>query len=213
MSPCEIALKRKQKRTKTFHNAIIRHLQGEDFYMIPDDTELSREACRSFKRGVSFFWYANQDRREMIHSPIYYHYVPPLAPSKTSEDEHDYEVKFNQTVRGTNTRPDFSCHVENVSFLSSEIKPLGCGPLMKIKDTIKVNLRARKSINQQLTSRGGPGESAWLTNFGNVVQTYIMDLKHDAMYGSLPHMTSRLVIDQPSMPLIESSFMHFVDLE
>jgi len=115
--------------------------------------------------------------------------VPPLAPSKTSEDEHgvrylhnmtrplflgvkDYEVKFNQTVRGTNTRPDFSCHVENVSFLSSEIKPLGCGPLMKIKDTIKVNLRARKSINQQLTSRGGPGESAWLTNFGMSLQVF-----------------------------------------
>ncbi|RUP47255.1 hypothetical protein BC936DRAFT_145937 [Jimgerdemannia flammicorona] len=193
--------------SNAFHGAIVKHSLGEDSYMIPDGTDLTGPPHEHLMKSV-----------------------PLLAPSKNSEDEHcvkylhnltrplflglkDYEVNFNKAVKGTNKRPDFSCNVDKIPFLNSEIKPLGCGPLQKTKDMIKVHLQTRKAINQQLSSRGGPGESVLLNNFGDVVQTYVMDLKHDGMYRSWPFLTSKLVIDQPSMPLIESSFSHFVSLE
>ncbi|RUP44408.1 hypothetical protein BC936DRAFT_149496 [Jimgerdemannia flammicorona] len=140
-----------------FHDAIVKHSLGEDSYMIPDSTDLSRAAARTFN--------------ELRES------VPLLAPSKTSEDEH--------------------C----VKYLHNLTRPLFLG------------LKDYEAINQQLSSRGGPGESVLLNNFGDIVQTYVMDLKHDGMYRSWPFLTSKLVIDQPSMPLIESSFSHFVALE
>jgi hypothetical protein len=78
----------------------------------------------------------------------------------------DYEVQLNRCVNGTKQRPDISCTINGVPFLVSEIKPLGCGPLQKTKDFIKTHLRARKAINQQLNSKGGPGKAAMLLNYG-----------------------------------------------
>ncbi|CAI2189010.1 2842_t:CDS:2, partial [Funneliformis geosporum] len=55
---------------------------------------------------------------------------------------------------------------KNVAFINSEIKPLGCTPLLRKKDSLKVQMEGRKSINQQLETKGGPSEVALLTNFG-----------------------------------------------
>ncbi|KAF0416257.1 hypothetical protein F8M41_007489 [Gigaspora margarita] len=103
--------------------------------------------------------------------------LPDLAPQRTSEDEHcriflnpyispiflkknnNYEVQLNRAVKGTKQRPDLSCVMDNVPLLNAEIKPMGSRPLNKKKDVAKVYLRA-KTINQQLTSKGGPGETA-----------------------------------------------------
>ncbi|CAG8679927.1 7290_t:CDS:2, partial [Racocetra fulgida] len=180
--------------------------------------------------------------------------LPDLAPQRTSEDEHcriflnpyispiflkknnNYEVQLNRAVKGTKQRPDLSCVVDNVALLNSEIKPMGSRPLNKKKDFSKVHLRARKTINQQLTSKGGPGETAMLLNHGlffyteqsncylyllnhlseitgDIVQTYFMDLEFDGLYRSWPFLTTKLAIDEPSLPLIESNFAHFVALE
>ena len=52
--------------------------------------------------------------------------------------------------------------------LNSEIKPLGVTPLSRKKDFIKAHLRGKKSVNQQLNLKGGPGEAGLLMNMGNL---------------------------------------------
>ncbi|CAG8514233.1 17434_t:CDS:10 [Cetraspora pellucida] len=193
------------------HEAVIKHLSGQDSYMHADETPLSRAVARTF----------NELRDN----------VPDLAPQRTSEDEHclsflnpyitsiflkknnNYEVRLNRAVKGTKQRPDLSCVVDDVPLLNSEIKPMGVRPLSKKKDFVKVHLRARKTINQQLTSKGGPGETVMLLNHGDIVQTYFMDLQFDGLYRSWPFLTTKLAIDEPSLPLVESNFAHFVALE
>ncbi|CAG8785794.1 17919_t:CDS:2, partial [Gigaspora margarita] len=193
------------------HETVIKHLSGRDSYMHADETPLSRTVARTFN-----------ELRENL---------PDLAPQRTSEDEHcriflnpyispiflkknnNYEVQLNRAVKGTKQRPDLSCVVDNVPLLNSEIKPMGSRPLNKKKDFSKVHLRARKTINQQLTSKGGPGETAMLLNHGDIVQTYFMDLQFDGLYRSWPFLTTKLAIDEPSLPLIESNLAHFVALE
>lgn len=78
----------------------------------------------------------------------------------------EYEVRLNQSVKGTRQRPDFSCVVDDIPILISEFKPLGHTPLQKKKDFLKVHLRAKKSVEQQLKAKGGPGEVALFTNMG-----------------------------------------------
>ena len=97
--------------------------------------------------------------------------VPVEASNKISEDLHCcnylhpfikplfiipkvYEVRLDRSVAGSRKRPDFSCVVDDIPLLNSEIKPLGFIPLQKKKDFAKVNLKAKKSINQQLSLKG-----------------------------------------------------------
>lgn len=124
----------------------------------------------------------------------------------------EYEVRLNRTVSGTKKRPDFSCVVDDVPILNSEIKPLGVTPLGKKKDFAKVHLRAKKSVNQQLNLKGGPGEAGLLINMGDEVESFFMDFKY-GLYCSWPFHRTRLATDKASMPLIESNFCHFVALE
>ncbi|CAG8510817.1 482_t:CDS:10, partial [Ambispora gerdemannii] len=81
-----------------------------------------------------------------------YNSVPDVAPSKMSEDEHCYMF----------LHPLFT--VDRVAILNSESKPVGCTPLQHKKDRIKVQLKARKSINQQIQSKGSPSEAIILLN-------------------------------------------------
>ncbi|CAG8800270.1 21929_t:CDS:10, partial [Cetraspora pellucida] len=120
---------------------------------------------------------------------------------------------LDRSAAGSQKRPDFSCIVNNIPLLNSEIKPLGFTPLQKKKDFVKVNLRAKKSINQQLNLKGGPNKSVVFTNAGDVIESFIMDLSFDGIYSSWPFCKSRLVIDKASMPVIESTFCHFIALE
>ncbi|CAG8697750.1 5916_t:CDS:2, partial [Acaulospora morrowiae] len=193
------------------HETVIKHLSGQDSYMHADETPLNRTVARTF----------NELRDNL----------PDLAPRRTSEDEHcrlflnpyitpiflkknnNYEVRLNRAVAGTKQRPDLSCVVDDIPLLNSEIKPMGSHLLSKKKDFAKVHLRARKTINQQLTSKGGPGEIAMLLNHGDIVQTYFMDLQFDGLYRSWPFLTTKLAIDEPSLPLVESNLAHFVALE
>ncbi|CAG8521094.1 9780_t:CDS:10 [Rhizophagus irregularis] len=68
--------------------------------------------------------------------------------------------------------------------------------------TVDAHLQAGETINQQLYSKGG-----------DALQSYIMDLRFDDLYRSWPFLTSRLVIDEPILPLIESNFIHFATRE
>ncbi|CAG8652086.1 12043_t:CDS:2, partial [Funneliformis caledonium] len=197
--------------SNAFHEAVIKHLSGQDSYMHPDETLLSRASSRTF----------NELREN----------VPNIAPRTMSEQEHcskflhpfinpiflrrnkDYEVRLDRSVKGTKLRPDLSCTVDGISVLNSEIKPLGCGPLNQKKDIVKSHLQAGKTINQFLSLKGGPEESAIFLNCGDIVQTYIMDLQYDGIYRSWAYLKSKLVIDELSLPLVESNFAHFVALE
>jgi len=112
-----------------------------------------------------------------------------------------YEVRLNRSAAGSRKRPDFSCTVDDIPLLNSEIKPLGFTPLQKKKDFAKVNLRAKKSINQQLSLKG------------DVTESFLMELNYDGIYCSWSFCKSKPIIDKASMPLIVSTFCHFVELE
>lgn len=146
---------------------------------------------------------------EELHcDKLFYPYINSLFFGRLAE----YEVRLNRTVSGTKKRPDFSCVVDDVPILNSEIKPLGVTPLGKKKDFAKVHLRAKKSVNQQLNLKGGPGEAGLLINMGDEVESFFMDFKY-GLYCSWPFHRTRLATDKASMPLIESNFCHFVALE
>ncbi|RUP51960.1 hypothetical protein BC936DRAFT_144194 [Jimgerdemannia flammicorona] len=110
-------------------------------------------------------------------------------------------------------RPDFACLVNKIPVLNSETKPLGVTPFQQSNDRLKVHLRARKAINQLLEPKGGLAESAIFTNAGDLVESYIMDLKYDELYRSWAFLTTRLVRDKTTIPLLESNLRHFMALE
>jgi len=114
-----------------------------------------------------------------------YSSVSKVSPTKTSKDEHcfkllypiihplfftdsceEYVIRLNRATSGTVTRPDFSCLVNDIPILNSEIKPLRFTPLQGQKDKLKVQLRTRKSINQLLKTKDGSDETVLLTNQG-----------------------------------------------
>ncbi|GBB97256.1 hypothetical protein RclHR1_02950015 [Rhizophagus clarus] len=95
-----------------------------------------------------------------------------------------YDIWLNHVTSGTATRPDFSCLVNEIPILNSEIKPPGFTPLQQQKDRLKVQLRGCKSINQLLRMKGDPEEMVMLTNQGDLVESYVMDLKHNGLYRS-----------------------------
>ncbi|PKY63021.1 hypothetical protein RhiirA4_490717 [Rhizophagus irregularis] len=58
------------------------------------------------------------------------------------------------------------CITEDIPILNSEFKPLGSIPLQCKKDEVKVQLKVQKLINQQLRSKGDPGEVGIFLNIG-----------------------------------------------
>jgi hypothetical protein len=56
--------------------------------------------------------------------------------------------------------------VDDVPILNSEVKPIGYTPLSKDKDYVKVNLRARKTLNTLIKNGGIPDQTAFFTNMG-----------------------------------------------
>ncbi|CAG8579301.1 17787_t:CDS:10, partial [Cetraspora pellucida] len=192
----------------SLYNAVCKHWNGEDVYIHAGNSMLSKAVARSFNDT--------------------YESIPPVAHTKMTEDEHCYKILHPvtrpfflnsqkeyelQLSQGSKTRPDFACVSNGIAFLCSEIKPIGCTPLQKKKDSIKVQLKGQKAINQQLVSKGGPCEVALLTNFGDLVSSFIIDLKFDGLYRSWSFRTTRLVIDYTTIPLAEYSLSHFAALE
>ncbi|CAJ0751419.1 20663_t:CDS:2, partial [Entrophospora sp. SA101] len=172
-------------------NALADSLEGKTAFLSLGDSEIGRTVSRIFN--------------DMCTS------VPDVSPSKTSEDEHcfkllhpiirplfftnsykGYDIRLNRATSGIATRPDFLCLVNEISILNSEIKPPGFTPLQQQKDKLKVQLRGRKSINQLLRTKGGPAETVLLINQGDLVESYVMDLKYDGLYWSWSFLTTRL---------------------
>ncbi|CAG8695184.1 3105_t:CDS:2, partial [Gigaspora rosea] len=63
-------------------------------------------------------------------------------------------------------RPDLSCIINGIPILNSEVKPIGCTPLQRQKDYVKVQLKGQKSIDKQLKEKNGPGEAVIFLNTG-----------------------------------------------
>ncbi|CAJ0837005.1 9871_t:CDS:2 [Entrophospora sp. SA101] len=158
--------------------------------------------------------------------------VPTILGTKISEDLHSikylhpfinsifftsepklYEVRLNQANAGSKTRPDFSCIINNIPLLNTEIKPIGVTPLRKKKDFIKGQLRAKKSVNQLLDAKGGPARALSVINMGERLDSYVIDLRYDGLYRSWEFAKTKLVVEKSSMPSIESSIIHFLALE
>ncbi|GBB97779.1 hypothetical protein RclHR1_30640003 [Rhizophagus clarus] len=191
----------------SLYNATRRHLVNKNIFMDCGSSDLSRAVACSFNC------------------------VPDVAPIKLSEDEHtcmflhpisrplftgpekEYELRLNRADKGSKKRPDLSCTVDGVSILNSEIKPLGHTPLQQKKDRLKVQLKARKSINLQLRTKRGPGEAGIFLNMGDLMESFFMDLQYDGLYRSWPFLTTRLVTDKTTIPLAESAISHLVVLE
>ncbi|CAG8507266.1 7972_t:CDS:10, partial [Scutellospora calospora] len=201
---------------------------------LPQETSSSlREAAsRRLSRGDVFMECGESDLNRLValmFNNLYYG-IPEVAPSKLSEEEHcdmfiypiarsfhrsekEYELRLNRTTSGSKSRPDLSCVVNDVLILNSEFKPLGCTPLQEKKDRLKAHLKARKSINQQLEIKGGPGESVIFLNIGSSMESYFMDLKYDGLYRSWSFLTTKLVVDKNTIPLAEFAISHLVALE
>lgn len=75
-----------------------------------------------------------------------------------------YSLELNKSVGGKQ-RPDFSCVVDGIAILNSEIKPLGYTQLRKDQDFVKVHLKGKASINK-LLEKGGPNRSVAFLNMG-----------------------------------------------
>ncbi|CAI2189492.1 10510_t:CDS:2, partial [Funneliformis geosporum] len=78
-------------------------------------------------------------------------------------------------------------------------------------DIVKAHVQSGKTINQLLSSKGGPGESAIFLNCGDVIKSYIIGptIRRDISIMGFQN----LLIDEPSLPLVESNFAHYVALE
>lgn len=125
----------------------------------------------------------------------------------------EYKLVLNRATSGSRKRPDLSCVVDDITILNSEIKPLKCTPLQQKKDTVKTQLRARKSINMQLERKGGPAEAGIFLNMGEWMETFFMDLKYDGLYRSWLFHRTKLVVEKASIPLAEFAISHIIALE
>ncbi|CAG8737662.1 1845_t:CDS:10, partial [Funneliformis caledonium] len=196
--------------SSSLHNTASRYLYGEDVFMDRGESELGKKVALMFNN--------------------LYACIPEIAPSKLSEEEHidmfvypitrslfrgpekEYELRLNRAVQAQK-KTDLSCVVDDITILNSEFKPLGCYPRQRYEEKLKAQLRGRKSINQQLQKKDGPGESAIFTNLGNLMESYFMDLKYDGIYRSWHFLTTRLVVDKTTIPQCDFAISHMIALE
>ncbi|CAG8644771.1 9999_t:CDS:2, partial [Paraglomus brasilianum] len=188
----------------SLYNTCHEFVLGKDVFMEGGKSKLSRTIAHSFN--------------ELCNS------VPAVSSLKMTEDQHcyqllhlltcplflgpqkDYELQLNCAVKGSKQRPDFACVVDDTRtpILISEIKPQKCTPLLQSKDRLRVHFWGQKAINQQLQTKGGPGD---------LVESFFMDLKYDGIYCSWPFLMTKLVVDKCTIPLAELTISHFVALE
>ncbi|CAG8635422.1 7109_t:CDS:2, partial [Diversispora eburnea] len=93
-----------------------------------------------------------------------------------------YSLELNKSVSGKQ-RPDFSCVVDDIAILNSEIKPMGYTQFRKVQDFVKVHLKGRESINK-LLEKGGPNKSIAFLNMGDTIESFAIDLVYDGVYRS-----------------------------
>ena len=61
------------------------------------------------------------------------YYLDPFIKIVFGGEYTPYTLELNKSVNGKQ-RPDFSCVIDDIAILNSEIKPLGYTQLMKNKD-------------------------------------------------------------------------------
>ncbi|CAI2187431.1 19297_t:CDS:2, partial [Funneliformis geosporum] len=160
----------------------IKHSMGkESFMQPPDESYLSKAAALTFNNLQNLPHQPPVKSEELHCDKLLYPYINSLFFGCLA----NYEVRLNRAVYGTQKRPDFSCVVDDVPILNSEIKPLGVTPLQRKKDFTKIHLRAKKAVNQQINLKGGPGEAGLLTNMGDEIDSFFMDLRF-GLYCSWP---------------------------
>ncbi|CAG8726368.1 8544_t:CDS:2, partial [Cetraspora pellucida] len=194
----------------SLREASFNHFLNKDVFIEGGKSKLNRAVARSFNdlyNNVSKVASPKISENEHCYKFLY----PIICPFFS--DENEYELLLDRANAGSRKRPDLSCVVDAVPILNSEFKPLGCTPLQRKKDRLKVLLKARKSINQQLESKGDPGEAGIFLNMGDLMESFLMDLKYDGLYRSWSFFTTKLVIDQTTIPLAEASITHMIALE
>lgn len=142
-----------------------------------------------------------------------YMFLYPVTKPFFLNPLREYKLVLNRAISGSRKRPDLSCVVDDVPILNSEIKPLKCTPLQQKKDTVKAQLRARKSINMQLQKKGGPAEAGIFLNMGEWMESFFMDLRYDGLYRSWMFLRIKLVVEKASLPLAEFAISHVIALE
>ncbi|CAG8540285.1 21315_t:CDS:2 [Dentiscutata erythropus] len=133
----------------SLREAASRRLINGDVFMNSSESELSRIVALTF----NLYYGAPSKLSEEEHCDMF---IYPIARSFRRNDK-EYELKLNR----------------------ANFKPLGYTPLQEKMDRLKVQLKARKSINQQLQRKGGPGEAVMFLSIGNSMESFFMDLKCD----------------------------------
>ncbi|CAJ0851204.1 3084_t:CDS:2, partial [Entrophospora sp. SA101] len=175
---------------------------GLDVNFISNDGELGEIAANAFnnfkdKIPVSFDKKISEDEHR-------YYYLDPVTRPIFCNQYKNYQLRLNRKANDTKKRPDFSCTVDGISILNSELKPFKYTNLQKKKDFVKAGIRAKKSINQLINKKGGPTEK---------VESYFIDLKYDGLYRAWSFLNTQLVVNQQSLPLLVSTLSHFISIE
>ncbi|CAG8785243.1 11074_t:CDS:2, partial [Dentiscutata erythropus] len=169
------------------------------------------EACNNIAIGLDDNFISNGESDLSKKASRVFNNLSLLRPFFCG-DSKDYEIRLDKSVNGSLRRPDFSCRIDNVAILNSEVKPLGCTELQKDKDFVKVHLRSKSSINQ-LLNKGGPNQSILFLNMGDDVNSYFMDLHYDGIYRSCPLLATKLVTERTLFPMLVLSIYHIDKIE
>ena len=103
-------------------------------------------------------------KRKETENKHHVYYLDPFIKIIFGGEYTPYTLELNKSISGRQ-RPDFSCVIDDIAVLNSEIKPLGYTQYRKDQDFVKVHLKGKKSINQ-LLENGGPNKSIAFLNMG-----------------------------------------------
>ncbi|CAG8566444.1 7623_t:CDS:2 [Funneliformis mosseae] len=144
-------------------------------FTLSDNNELGEKARRIFNYIKDELPLMSK-RKETENKHCVY-YLDPFIKIIFGGEYTPYTLELNKSVNGKQ-RPDFSCVIDNIAVLNSEIKPLGYTQYRKDQDFVKVHLKGKKSINQ-LLEKGGPNKSIAFLNMGDTVESFVIDLAYD----------------------------------
>jgi len=194
----------------TFYKATNDFSLGLNYsFTLNDDSELGEKARRIFNY-IKDELPLTSKRKETENKHCVY-YLDPFIKVIFGGEYTPYTLELNKSINGKQ-RPDFSCVIDNITILNSEIKPLGYTQYRRDQDFVKVHLKGKKSINQ-LLENGGPNKSMAFLSMGDTIESFAIDLAYDGVYRSWPCFKNKLTTDKGSFPLIVLTFSHFVMIE
>ncbi|CAG8611899.1 2025_t:CDS:2, partial [Racocetra fulgida] len=128
--------------------------------ILNNDGELGEKASRIFNYIKDELPLSSKRKETEIKHCVYY--LDPFIKLIFGGEYAPYNLELNKSVSGKQ-RPDFSCVVDDIAILNSEIKPLGFTQLKKDQDFVKVHIKGKTSINK-LLEKGGPNQSVAFLN-------------------------------------------------